>query len=111
MTIGELAGLIGAEIVTKAVDTDREVLCGYACDLLSWVMAKGKEGMAWITVQAHMNVIAVAVLADMSCIIAPEGVKFEADVVEKAEEEGIALLTSDKSAYQLSGIMCAAGIA
>ena len=111
MTIQELAGLIGANIVTKTVDTSREVECGYACDLLSWVMAKGREGMAWITVQAHMNVIAVAVLADMSCIIAPEGVQYEADVIDKAEEEGIALMTCDKSAYQLSGIMCANGIA
>ena len=111
MTIAKLAELIGAEIVTKDVDLEREVTCGYACDLLSWVMARGKEGMAWITVQAHMNVIAVAVLADMSCIIAPEGVKFDADVAEKAAEEGIALLTCEKSAYTLAGIMSANGIA
>ena len=111
MTIAKLAELIGAEIVTPSVDASREVECGYACDLLSWVMARGKEGMAWITVQAHMNVIAVAVLADMSCIIAPEGVKFEADVIAKAEEEGIALLTCEKSAYQLAGIMNENGIA
>ena len=61
MTIQELAALIEGEVQTKTVDTGREVTCGYTCDLLSWVMAKGREGMAWATVQAHMNAVAVAV--------------------------------------------------
>ena len=99
MTIQELAALIGGTVQTKTVDTSREVTCGYCCDLLSWVMAKGREGMAWATVQAHMNAVAVAVLADMSCVIAAEGVQFAADVIEKAEEEGVALITTDLSAY------------
>ena len=62
MTIQEVAALIDGTVQTKTVDTSREVTCGYTCDLLSWVMAKGREGMAWATVQAHMNVVAVAVL-------------------------------------------------
>ena len=37
-----------------------EITDGYICDLLSWVMARGTEGMAWITVQTHLNVLAVA---------------------------------------------------
>ena len=42
MTIQELAALIDGVVQTKTVDTSREVTCGFACDLLSWVMAKGK---------------------------------------------------------------------
>ena len=93
MTIGELADKLGAKVLTQEVDLSREVLCGYACDLLSWVMARGKEGMAWATVQAHMNAVAVAVLADMSCIIGVENVQFDPAVIAKAEEEGVALLS------------------
>jgi len=70
MTIQELAALIDGAVQTKTVDTSREVTCGYCCDLLSWVMAKGREGMAWATVQAHMNVVAVAVLAAVLCLTA-----------------------------------------
>ncbi|NLF28917.1 MAG: AraC family transcriptional regulator [Clostridiales bacterium] len=110
MTIRELADLIGAKIETKTVNTGREVLCGYACDLLSWVMARGKEGMAWITVQAHMNAVAVAVLSDMSCVVAAEGVKFDAAVIQKAEEEGVALLETAKSAYEAAGLLYEAGV-
>ena len=94
MTISELAEKIGANVVTPGVDLSREISSGYTCDLLSWVMAHGKEGMAWITVQTHMNVIAVATLHDMACVIIPEGIKVEEDVIKKADEEGVAVLTS-----------------
>jgi hypothetical protein len=110
MTIRELADMIGATVETGAVDTDRDVTCGYACDLLSWVMSRGREGMAWVTVQAHMNAVAVAVLADMSCVIAAEGVRFDEAVVKKADDEGVALLASDKSAYEIAGMMYEKGI-
>ena len=45
MTIQELAALIDGAVQTRTVDTSREVTCGYTCDLLSWVMAKGRR--AW----------------------------------------------------------------
>lgn len=110
MTIQALAEKIGATVVTKNVDLSREVSSGYTCDLLSWVMAHGREGMAWITVQTHMNVIAVATLHDMSCVIIPEGIKVEEDVIEKADEEGVAILTSFLTAYDISGQMHAFGV-
>lgn len=110
MTVKELAALLDGVVLTSGTDLDREVKCGYACDLLSWVMARGQEGMAWITVQAHMNVIAVASLADMSAIIAPEGVKYEQPVIDKAQEEGIAVISTKLSAYKIAGLMYANGI-
>ena len=110
MTIRELADKIGAKVMTPNVDLTREISSGYTCDLLSWVMAHGKEGMAWITVQTHMNVIAVATLHDMACVIIPEGIKVEDDVVRKADEEGVAVLTSFLTAYDISGRMHDGGI-
>ena len=110
MTIEKLAERIGANVATQNVDLSREITSGYTCDLLSWVMAHGREGMAWITVQTHMNVIAVATLHDMSCVIIPEGIKVEDDVIAKADEEGIAILTSFLTAYDISGKMHACGV-
>lgn len=110
MTVKELMPLLGAKPLTGEATLAREVKRGYACDLLSWVMAHGAENMAWVTVQTHMNVIAVATLHDMSCIIIPEGGQAEKDVVDKADEEGVAILASDKSAFEISGILYAAGV-
>lgn len=109
MLVSELAAMIEAAIITEGVE-DKPVECGYTCDLLSWVMAKGKSGCAWITVQTHLNVVAVASLHDMACIICPEGIAAEDASVKKAAEEGIAVLTTSWTAYAIAGRMQQAGI-
>lgn len=110
MTINKLLPVIKGELLTPGSDLSREVSSGYACDLLSWVMAKGDQGMAWVTVQLHLNVIAVAALHEMSCVILPEGLRMEEACLQKAQEEGIALISSPLSAYALCAAMAGAGI-
>ncbi len=109
MKAEELAGLIDGDIKTQG-GRDNEILCGCTCDLLSWVMAKGVAGCAWITVQTHMNVIAVASLHDMACVICPEGMSPEPATVDKADEEGIAIISSPYTAYKICCIMNQHGI-
>lgn len=110
MKVRELMEKLGARALTGETGLDSEIKYGYSCDLLSWVMAHGGAGMAWVTVQTHMNVIAVATLHDMSCVIIPEGAQMDAEVAGKAAEEGVAVLMSDKSAYEICGLMYAGGI-
>jgi hypothetical protein len=110
MDIEKLMTVTGAKLLTTQTDTSRAVECGYCCDLLSWVMAHGKSGMAWITVQTHMNVVAVATLMDMAAVIVPEGIAVADEVVSKAAEEGVALLSSEKTAYELCGLLYGAGV-
>lgn len=89
---------------------DKALSRGYACDLLSWVMAHAEPNMAWITVQNHMNVIAVASLMEFGCVILPESIDMAEDVLSKANDEGIPVLKSPLSAYRISGILSAAGL-
>ena len=110
MTVKELCELIEAKDMTPEADKSAEVSCGYTCDLLSWVMAHGTAGMAWVTVQTHMNVIAVASLMEMAAVIIPEGIEMEGPTLEKAREEGIAVLQSDKTAVELCAMMAQAGL-
>ncbi len=110
MKVSELAALIDAKSLTPGVTEDKEVLCGYTCDLLSWVMAHGVEGMAWVTVQIHMNVIAVAVLAEMACVILPESIEMPEESLKKAEDEGLTVLQSPLTAFAICGRMAAASI-
>lgn len=110
MKVCELIALIEATNLTPGVDDQREIACGYTCDLLSWVMANGEAGMAWVTVQIHMNVIAVAVLAEMACVILPESIDMEAASLAKAASEGLCVLRSPLSGYEICGRMHAAGV-
>ena len=110
MKVKELMPLLAAKSLTPGVGEDKDVLCGYTCDLLSWVMANGSEGMAWVTVQTHMNVIAVAVLAEMACVILPENISMEESVLAKAKEEELCVLSSALSSYEICGRMHGAGV-
>ena len=110
MKICDIIPLIEAENKTPGADLEKEILCGYTCDLLSWVMAHGQEGMAWVTVQTHMNVIAVAVLSDMACVILPEDIQMEKESLAKAADEGMCVLRSPLSGYEICGRLHAAGV-
>ncbi|MCF0110616.1 MAG: AraC family transcriptional regulator [Erysipelotrichaceae bacterium] len=79
---------------------DKDVNGCYISDLLSWVMGKGQEENAWVTIQVHINAIAVAVLKDFSCIVFAEGAKADAQMIEKADEEGISIIETDLPIYE-----------
>lgn len=110
MTVAQLKDILDAKNLTPGVSLSGEVSCGYVCDLLSWVMAHGTPKTAWVTVQTHLNVIAVAVLMEFACILLPEDIDMEEGSLQKALSENIPVLKSRKTAYQLCGEMAAAGI-
>ena len=58
-------------------------------------------GDVWITVQTHLNVLAVAELDEAACILVPEGIVAPAETVEKAEEKGIPILSAQMDTYEL----------
>ena len=110
MTVAEVIELIEAKDMTPETDKNAEVSCGYTCDLLSWVMAHGAAGMAWVTVQTHMNVIAVASLMEMAAVIIPEGIEMEEPSLEKAKDEGICVLQTKLTAFEIGARLAAAGL-
>lgn len=83
-------------------DGAREVTGGYTGDLLSWVMGRAEEGDAWITIMSNANIVAVATLAGVSCVLLAEGVEPDQGVARLADEKGVNLLGSAESAFTLS---------
>lgn len=97
----ELAEKLNIESLVPT-DKDIEIEGVYIGDLLSIVMAKAKEGYAWLTIQTHMNIVAVAELLDVSCIIVVEGMEVEKDTLEKAVELDIPIFRTEDSAYKIA---------
>lgn len=98
------------ELISEVDNLNGSVSGIECCDLLSWVMANGKEDEAWITVQIHSNIVAVATLLDFSCIIVPEGIKVDAEVLEKAKDEEIAVFSTQLDAYGIFKVFYENGI-
>ena len=95
MTVLQLSEKLGFEVVCMP-EPDREVTGGYAGDLLSWVMGRARAGDAWVTIMSNVNIVAVATLADPSCIVLSENVRADAEVIEKAQTMGVnVLMTKD----------------
>lgn len=74
----------------------------YIGDLLSIVMSKAKSECIWITIQTHLNVVAVAELVDMSCIIVVENMEIDESTIKKAEELSVPILKSERSAFDIA---------
>ena len=100
MTVSELRDTL-ALTAFALPDGDRPVTGGYAGDLLSWVMGRAQSGDAWITIMSNRNIVAVASLADVSCVLLAEGVQPDEGVEKTAQERGVNLLGSPRSAYEL----------
>ena len=83
---------------------------GYSSDLLSCVMAGAKKGHLWITLQAHLNIVAVAALNDVAAIILTENAQPDAASIAKANQQGIVLLSTPRATYEVNGMLWELGI-
>jgi hypothetical protein len=83
---------------------------GYTSDLLSCVMAGAKAKCLWITLQAHVNIVAVAALLDMSAIIITEGAQPDAATIVKANAQSIPLLSSSRTTFDIVGELWEMGL-
>jgi len=83
---------------------------GYSSDLLSCVMASAKRGFVWITLQAHLNIVAVAALNEVAAVIITENAQPDAASVARANEQGVTLLSTAQSTYEINGKLWEMGI-
>jgi len=103
MNVKAVAELLALEVQSEAGDMEKMVTGGYVSDMLSDVIANCKQGNVWITLQIHQNIVAVATLKELACIIVIGGKTPSADTVAKAKTEGVNLFTSPVSAFKVAG--------
>ena len=103
MNVGEIVEKFQLEVKAGEESLSNEVRGGYASDLISDVIANAREGDLWVTLQTHLNTVAVAGMKDLAAIVIVNSRQPEADTLEKAREESIPLLVSDLPAFELIG--------
>jgi serine kinase of HPr protein (carbohydrate metabolism regulator) len=102
MTIRGLASSLGLEMIQESF-VDRQIEGAYTSDLLSDVMANAGSDFVLITIQAHKNTVAVASLLGLAAIILCNAKPIPQDMIDAARDEGVALLRSKESQFQISG--------
>lgn len=100
MTVNDFISRLDLEVLNLD-DGEREITGGYTGDLLSWVMSRAQSGDAWVTIMTNINVIAVASLTDVACVIVAENAEIAPEIIERAKAQGINLLRTDKTAWRV----------
>ncbi len=98
------------ELTPLDADGDADVTLGYASDLLSDVLAHAPAGGVLVTLQVHLNVIAVASHAELAAVIFAGGRHPEDEVLEKASAEGLSLFSSPEGTFDVVGRLYALGL-
>ncbi|MFP4162586.1 MAG: DRTGG domain-containing protein [Chitinispirillaceae bacterium] len=101
MKAHELGAALGLEAVQKSGE-EKVVVTGYTSDLLSDVMANADENSVLITIQAHVNTIAVAALTGVSAVILCNSRPVPDDMTDAAAEESIPLYRSEENQFTVS---------
>mgnify|MGYP006273499907 FL=1 len=110
MQAKELVEQFGLSVAAGESGLDRSVKGGYCGDLLSEVMANAPIGCAWLTIQVHQNIVAVAVLREVAAIVLTGGNTPDEGTRCRADEEGIPVLVTSLDAFSMAGKFYAAGI-
>lgn len=95
MKVNDLIKSSEFKVVNEGANPDREIHVPYCCDLLSIAMGKMPSDSAWVTVMGNINTLAVATLADASCIILAEGSKLDEPALKKAKDQEITVLETE----------------
>ena len=110
MKISEIRDLLDAKVLTDESTLTHEVSSACCSDMMSDVLAYVKDQGVLITGLVNPQVIRTANMMDMICIVFVRGKKPTEEMVELAKECGIAVMCSDKRAFEASGILYAAGL-
>lgn len=111
MTLQEIIDKLNLTVLTEPKPFDQITPSGgYASDLLSCVMTGAQHNGLWVTLQAHNNIVAVATLLDLCAVIITEGAQPEPEVIEKANAEGVTLLSTEAFTFPVVGQLWEMGL-
>lgn len=111
MNLQQIIDQLNLTVLTQPRDFARILPTGgYSADLLSCVMAGAKKGYVWITLQAHLNIVAVGALNEVAAVIITENAQPDAASIAKANQQGVILLSTTKPTYEVNGKLWQMGI-
>ena len=88
-------------LITDESTIENEILGIYTTDLLSQAIKNMSEGELLITIISHGTTVALAMMIDLSSIIIAEDKNISKEMVDKANDAGIAILKTSLKVYEV----------
>ncbi|MBR2860587.1 MAG: hypothetical protein IKB86_01970 [Clostridia bacterium] len=110
MTISTIKELLDAEVLCSEDSLSRHVYSACGCDLMSDVLAYVKDQGVLLTGLVNPQVIRTALMMDILAIVFVRSKMPTEEMLELANENGIAILSTDKRLYEACGILYSNGL-
>lgn len=110
MKINAIKELLDAEVLCGSESLEKEIHSACGSDMMSDVLAYVKDQAVLLTGLVNAQVIRTAEMMDMKCIVFVRSKRPSQDMIDLAEESGIAVLTTAKRMYDACGILYSNGL-
>lgn len=110
MTISEIKNLLGAEVLCGSESLGKDVHSACGSDMMSDVLAYVKDQAVLLTGLVNAQVIRTAEMMDMLCIVFVRSKKPSQDMLDLAQECGIAVMTTPMRMYDACGVLYSSGL-
>ena len=110
MKISKMQELLDAKVLCGEEYLGRHIYTACGCDLMSDVLAYVKDQGVLLTGLVNPQVIRTASMMDMTCIVFVRSKVPSEEMIELAEECGIAVLKTSLRAYESCGLLYSAGL-
>ena len=110
ITVGDIVKKLDLTVCCGEDSLNKKVTGGFAGDLLSDVIANSKAGDVWVTMQVHINTVAVAVLKELSAIILVNGRQPSDETLQRAKAERVPIVSTTLSTFETVGKLHALGL-
>ncbi|MBE5783615.1 MAG: hypothetical protein E7329_09920 [Clostridiales bacterium] len=110
MTIGDMVKILHAKVLQGEDRLDTPVFTACCSDLMSDVLAFVNEKTVLITGLTNPHVVRTADMLDLKCLVFARGKIPSDDILEQAEEQGLAVITTRETAFTACGLLYEAGL-
>ena len=110
MTIADMVEILHAKVLRGEDKLDQPVFTACCSDLMSDVLAFVNEKTVLITGLTNPHVVRTADMLDLKCLVFARGKIPGDDILDAAEEQGLAVIATPETAFTTCGLLYAAGL-
>ncbi len=110
MTIKDMVDILHARVLCGEERLDTPVYTACCSDLMSDVLAFVNEKTVLITGLANPHVLRTADMLDLKCLVYVRSKVPNDEIIEQADEQGLAVIATRETAFTACGLLYSAGL-
>ena len=110
MKLRQVAELLQAEVLTDESLLDNEVDNVFCSDMMSDVLRYASSDTVLVTTLVNLAVVRSSVMAEVHCVVFPEGLEPPVQLLTMAENQDITVMAVPKSLFETVDILLDAGL-